>query len=507
MADISRKIEEISAMIYRGKYFTINRARQYGKTTTLSMLRRTLSKDYLVIQISFEGLGYESFRNSEAFCKDFLSLIFMALSFTDSSVEYKDQWKSNEIKDFLQLGNHITNLCRDKKVVLMIDEVDKTSNNQIFLQFLALLRNKYLLREENRDYTFHSVILAGVYDIQNIKLKMIHEGYYLPYDQEQIYNSPWNIAAPFNVDMSFSVDEIVGMLNEYNSEHHFRIPLKQIAAEIHRFTNGYPYLVSYICKTIDEKKDRDWSLQGIQTAVRLIISLRSTLFDDIYKNLENNQDLYRLIYDILITGTSRTFSLGNTSIQFALMFGIIQQNEDCITISNQIFELIICNYFIAKDETDRGRTIIGVLQNDILSNGQFDMELCLRKFAEHYIEIFSQKSRDISFLERHGRMIFLTYLKPLLNGKGFYHIESSLTDLRRMDVIVDYASEQFIVELKLWDGKVKHEKAYEQLLSYMKSKRHQTGYLLTFDFRKSKKNNAKIKWVAIDNRHILDVMI
>ena len=83
----------------------------------------------------------------------------------------------------------------------MIDEVDKSSNNQLFLSFLGMLRNKYLLRNEGKDYTFHSVILAGVHDVKNLKVKIRPE-------EEQKYNSPWNIASDFEVDMSFSKEEI-----------------------------------------------------------------------------------------------------------------------------------------------------------------------------------------------------------------------------------------------------------------------------------------------------------
>ncbi|MCL1914617.1 MAG: hypothetical protein FWG10_12280 [Eubacteriaceae bacterium] len=58
-------------------------------------------------------------------------------------------------------------------------------------------------------YTFHSVILASAYGIKNIKLKMINEGAYIPSPGEnKLYNSPWNIAASFEVDMSFSLQEI-----------------------------------------------------------------------------------------------------------------------------------------------------------------------------------------------------------------------------------------------------------------------------------------------------------
>ena len=38
MVDIIDRLEKIKTMIDAGDYFTINRARQYGKTTTLAAL-------------------------------------------------------------------------------------------------------------------------------------------------------------------------------------------------------------------------------------------------------------------------------------------------------------------------------------------------------------------------------------------------------------------------------------------------------------------------------------
>lgn len=48
MVDISKRIDTIMHdYIENGQYFTINRARQYGKTTTLYLLERRLQKEYL----------------------------------------------------------------------------------------------------------------------------------------------------------------------------------------------------------------------------------------------------------------------------------------------------------------------------------------------------------------------------------------------------------------------------------------------------------------------------
>lgn len=52
----------------------------------------------------------------------------------------------------------------------------------------------------------------SVYDIKNLRHKIRPE-------EEHKYNSPWNIAADFKIDMSFSVTEITGMLQEYEQDH------------------------------------------------------------------------------------------------------------------------------------------------------------------------------------------------------------------------------------------------------------------------------------------------
>ena len=508
MVNISGKIAQIKKIIDSENYFTINRARQYGKTTTLYELRRCLPNEYTVIKISFEGLGDESFESAEKFCPMFTELITRALQSpsVDVEQEYIEKWENAGVTDFKSLSRHITKMCKDKKLVLMIDEVDRTSNNRVFLHFINMLRDKFLARRNGDDYTFQSVILAGVYDIKNIKLKLINEGLYTPTETEnKIYNSPWNIAVDFEIDMSFCPAEIATMLSEYEADHNTGMNITEISGEIYGYTSGYPFLVSRICQHIDEKIERKWTIEGVREAVKIILHEKNTLFDDLFKNLENNQDLYDFIYDILITGRQRTFSGGNPVIDLALTYNIIKKENEKITVSNKIFEIIICDYFISKDENRQTGKTADIIQQDILKNGKFDMELCLRKFANHYAELFNED--DAEFLERHGRLLFLSYLKPLINGQGFYHIESQFTDLRRMDIVVDFGCDQFIVELKIWRGEKYENEAYKQLLGYMESKNIDRSYLLTFDFRKEANKTRKAEWIEIDNKKIFNIVI
>ena len=48
MVDVTKRLDGIYQRVAKGEYITINRGRQYGKTTTLYHLSKLLSKDYVV---------------------------------------------------------------------------------------------------------------------------------------------------------------------------------------------------------------------------------------------------------------------------------------------------------------------------------------------------------------------------------------------------------------------------------------------------------------------------
>ncbi len=243
-------MNKIIKLIEEEEYFIINRPRQYGKTTTLYLLERLLNEDseYLVISISFEGIGDLIFENEESFSKTFLEIVERSLLFSDQNLATFLEERESGANNLNKLSQIITEFIikADKKVVLMIDEVDKSSNNQLFLSFLGMLRNKYLLRNIGKDYTFHSVILAGVHDVKSLKLKIRPE-------EEQKYNSPWNIASDFDVDMSFSEEEIGTMLDDYTENKGVILDKTYFSERLYFYTSGYPFLVSKLCKIIDEK--------------------------------------------------------------------------------------------------------------------------------------------------------------------------------------------------------------------------------------------------------------
>lgn len=484
MVDTSEKLDQIIQLIEKKKYFTINRARQYGKTTTLDALNRNLESRYHIIWMSFEGMAEETFADNKTFVEIFIAMVADNLEFTSVHSEVIHEWQrmdrwetAGRKAPFEYLSKKITRLCKgtEKEILLMIDEVDKVSDNQIFLNFLGMLRNKYLSRSSGRDHTFKSVILASVYDIKNLKLKICP-------DEERKYNSPWNIAADFVVDMSFSPEEIATMLEEYEEDYHTGMDIVCISKELYFYTNGYPFLVSLLCKWIDENGGKIWTSENLRNAQKAILKTRNTLFDDLIKNVENDEELKRLIINLLYYGKSFSYSLAAPIIQKGVMLGIFTEKKHMLAISNLTYEMYLYDYTINSKSMEDSSLLPE--QSQFIKNGKLDMPRVLQKFQELMKSEYRKENNK--FLEQQGRLLFLCFLKPIINGTGFYYVEPETRNNTRMDLVIAYGGEEHICELKIWHGTQYRKEGITQLENYMESRNTKKGYLVSFSFIKEK---------------------
>ena len=143
MVDISNKLKEIKELIDNEFYFTISKPRQYGKTTTLGELKKLLKDEYLVISISFEGIGDKVFQDEKEFSSVFIELLSDSIETTDKDESKRLISLANNINNMKDLSKVISRFVKSssKEVILFIDEVDKSSNNQLFLSFIGMLRN------------------------------------------------------------------------------------------------------------------------------------------------------------------------------------------------------------------------------------------------------------------------------------------------------------------------------------------------------------------------------
>lgn len=515
MVNMDSRLKEIKQMVDAGKYFVINRGRQYGKTTTLNLLIETLGDDYAVIFMDFQSLSSASFQNEKIFSVGFMEQLELAVKTQKDLINALDEQNLRNVKkeivrndnfNLTVLFKYLVELCATAKkpVVLMIDEVDSATNNQVFLDFLAQLRNLYNSRK--RISTFQSVILAGVYDVKNLKLKI------RPETEHNKYNSPWNIAAEFDVRMSFSADDIEGMLNVYEKDHHTGMNTASVAKTIYDYTAGYPFLVSYICKLLDEKiscleycgkLSGVWNEDGIAEAVKIIIRSKIVLFDSMKHQIDIFPDLKEMLREVIYQGRKIPFSADNEAMEMGVMFGFLKKDEDFVTISNRIFEMRLMALFVSENHSTPAQLLGERMKPQFIVNGRLDMDKVMEKFVEYHGDIFAEK--DEKYIESFGREIFLMFLKPIINGTGHYYLEAETRDMTRTDVVVDYLGEQFIIEMKLWHGKEYHERGEEQLCEYLNYYHKNKGYMLSFNF--NKKKECGVKEIRLGDKTIVEAVV
>ena len=505
MVDIGDRLAATKALVDKGKYFCINRGRQYWKSTTLEALLTYLEKEYFVISLSFEGLGEAAFEGDSAMVQTFAARLRdqieegliedpegKFLSVVKPLADKSEDEREAMAKCSLMIGN----LCRasDKPIVLLIDEVDQAGNHDAFIHLLGMLRDRYLKR--NRLATFQSVILAGVYDVRNLKLKIRSE------DEHQ-YNSPWNIAAPYDFDMSLSEAGIAGMLEEYERDHNTGMDIAMIAKLVREYTGGYPYLVSRLCMIMDSSC---WNREGFLAAVKKLLGEENTLFDDLVKKLDQFPALTDMLRQVLYHGKKISYNYSDREMALATRFGYIASGAGQVRIANRIFETFLYNYFVTESEKkeilyDRAADSKSMF---ILPDGSLDMPLILKRFTETFNEIYGD--RDERFLEAEGRRYFMLYVRPIINGVGNYYIEAETRDGTRTDMVIDYRGKRYIIEMKIWRDESYNERGEKQLAEYLDYFRLDTGYMVSFCFNKNKVQGLKAP-VKIGDRNLIETVV
>ncbi len=500
MVDIRPRLAQIKGYVDRGEYFAINRARQYGKTTTLRALKEYLKEEYYVISMDFQmQMSSAKFRNENTFCVAFAKAFIRIMENLDSGITDGMKMAVERLRtalseyrqelELVELFQYLSDICgeADKPLILMIDEIDSAANNQVFLDFLSQLRGYYIDRYTSP--AFQSVILAGVYDIKNLKSR------FRPEEAHQ-RNSPWNIAMDFKMDMSFSAEDIAGMLDGYERDHKTGMDIRGMAELIYEYTSGYPFLVSKFCKIIDEEiagnprfleKGEAWTYGGFLEAEKVLLGERNTLFESMVNKLYDFPDLRDMVYSILFMGRESSYNSLNETVGTAEMFGFIKNEGGVMVIANRIFEMVFYNLFLTSAKNQNTDIYKAAIQdkNQFVCGGHLNMDLLLEKFVEHFDDLYGDRSER--FKEEDGRRYFLLYLRPIINGAGNYYVESRTRNMERTDVIVDYGGEQMVVELKIWRGNAYNERGEEQLAGYLEHYHLKKGYMVSFNFNKKKR--------------------
>lgn len=188
----------------------------------------------------------------------------------------------------------------------------------------------------------------------------------------------------------------------------------------------------------------------------------------------------------------------------AYLYGILVPSArgQC-QIHNRIFEQKIYDYMMSKLFRLKYSEVNGYGGPEFYTAEGLDVKLILQRFQGFMKEHYSD--REARFLEREGRLLFLSYLRPIINGKGFTFKEPNVGDERRMDIVITFQNKRYVLELKIWRGQQYHEIGLKQLSDYLDNYGLKEGFLLIYDFNKNKQYKEEL--ISFEDKAIFAVWV
>ena len=298
------------------------------------------------------------------------------------------------------------------------------------------------------------------------------------------------------------------MLEDYSKDKNISMDIKEVSEKLYYYTSGYPFLVSRMCEIIDTKilpkrDKKEWLIEDIDTVFGMIIKESNPNFDVLIKNLENNTELYETVYSMIIEGTERSFKIHNPIINLSVLYGIVRQENEKVRIHNRVYEQLIYKYMSSKKENSN--MSLYNFRDNFIEDSTLNIEKVLLKFQQFMKEQYSGK--DEKFIEREGRLLFLAFIKPIINGQGFDFKEVQISEERRLDIVITYLNQKYVIELKVWSGQEAHEKGIRQIKDYIDRVGVDKGYIVIYDFNKNKDQEWQQDRVSVNGKEIFVVRV
>jgi len=464
--------QAIQEKIEKGRYFTLNAARQTGKTTNFREVIAGLEEtgDYFGILLSFESLrGYERAQ----FYKRLGSLLqkrnMSALQKIADTKELPSPLELAHHGDFLDWLAEVSALL-GRQGLLIIDEFD-AAGPELAEPMLGAFRDMYLNRRDPAEHALQSIVLVGVRNIPAL----------LGGTQ-----SPFNIADQYEVPY-FTYEETTILLKQHSSATGQPFT-KEAIDEIYRESQGQPFLVNRLAQilTLNIVPDRSQPIlpSHMNSTMVNLLAENNTHFASITSKAVPHRT--RLL-PILFYDEKRT-NFREPVTQELLMYGILRKIQDgdilIASIANPIYrKMLILTFSPTNGDIPTDSPFHGSFRHRYVVDGILNMDGLMdgfkRMMEEHGVQLLRSK-QTYRPLEIGGQYLLLSYLTAALDSIGGYVALESINSAGEMDLVAVYRGARFIIETKVWYGKKRFEQGQVQLVGYLNAANLDKGYIVLF---------------------------
>ncbi len=487
---IVSRSEEIADFINRireGRYIVLFAPRQTGKTTFFRFAAETLANEdesYFPIQLNFEA--YKNLSPLEFYkaihtrlCKEIDRLLrARAQHIFDAGSQFLENSKLTDHVSLISFFDEFAYLLESQltfrqKVILIIDEFDGIPT-EVVSDFLHSLRDVYLFDDER---CIHSVTIVGVKSITQLN-----------YDRSI---SPFNIQDEFNLS-NFTLEQVRELLSQYTEE--VGQPFEQeVINSLHKQTAGQPFLVNRAAQIMTEELDIPKTdvieMEHFAKAFRQLLEERNANIEHLLTNIRRDRRFEKLLMKIASYERGVPFNLDFDIINELTMYGVIKKGTDRMCeIANPIYQHRIIQAF--KPAINGLEEVYFSEESDddfidyLTPSGVIDMKSLLDNFKD-FIARSGFRILEVpeSPKEYVGQNLLYAYLDHFIRTIGADMFLEVQTGRGRIDLIILYKSQKYIVETKIWEGDRYYQAGKKQLAAYLKTEKVDKGYYIVFDHR------------------------
>ena len=475
-------LNEVLALVRKGRYFALHAPRQSGKTSVLLALRDLLNGgtvgDYRCAYVNVEPAQTareDVGRATGAILDGMAKEARHALGDPDTADLAKTldptSRPDSTLGDFL---SHWSAADR-RPLVLLIDEIDALVGDSL-VSVLRQLRAGYIDRPERFP---QSVVLCGIRNVRDYRIHASSEKGVIA------GGSAFNIKAKSLRLGDFNEDEVRALLGQHTADTGQEFAPEALGTMWHQ-TRGQPWLVNALAKEMCFEhealnlRDRPLAERDVFEAREALILRRETHLDQLADKLREPR--VRRVIEPLLGGDDGNYS--DLDREYVRDLGLVAPDPP-LRVANPIYGEVLpreLTWVLQDQMPQRGAWYVN-------EDGGLDMDKLLAAFQEFFRQNSEHWIQRAQYREAGPQLVLQAFLHRVVNATGRIEREYALGS-RRVDLLVVWPPEtgspaRFVVECKLVRSGLERtiEQGLEQTAAYMDTSGADGGHLVVFDMR------------------------
>ncbi len=470
------RLPEVGRMFEREQYFVLHAPRQTGKTTAMRALAESLRASGLAAcWASLEASrGIADVAAAEP---AWLTALHRSASRLPAACHAPDPAPFVAGAPGTRLGAWLTAWAASltRPLVLLLDEADAVTGPAL-LSLLSQLREGFMDRGVGSFPT--SVALIGLRDLRDYLAQAGDGGAVHP-------TSPFNVSAGSLTLRNFRAEEVNELIGQHTADTGQRFEA-DAAAELHRLTDGQPYLVNALADLCVTELAPDPAVPvhraHVEAARERLVLARRTLLDNLAERLTEPR-VATIVEAALLGDEPHAISYRSDDFQYVVDLGLLRLGAEGAEAANPIYRDVLVRELaydmqVAVRPPSRAWTT---------ADGRLDFPALLEAFRGWW-----RQNADVlptqapHYVEAVPHLALNAFLQRVVNGGGQVHREFA-TGRGAMDLLVAFGPDRFGVELK----RVRDRDGLEtvvsngvaQLSGYLDALGLDRGWLVVFDVR------------------------